>query len=61
MVDTRSPLLIDDGIDINVLNAARDHHSHHFDENPLVLRLLPSEHLPRMTLSGHCEDDVSML
>ena len=24
-------------------------------------RLLPSEHLPRMTLSGHCEDDVSML
>jgi len=48
MVDTRSLVLIDDGIDINVLNADRhrleQRHvatSHHFDENPRVLILAP--------------------
>ena len=44
MVDTRSLLLINDGIGINVLNAARHHleqrhvaTSHHFDGNPRVI------------------------
>ena len=54
MVDTRSLVLIDDGIDINVLNAGRhrleQRHvatSHNFDENPRVLidqaHLAPAE------------------
>ena len=54
MVDTRSLLLIDDGIDIDVLNADRHRlewpHvaiSHDFDENPRVLidqaHLAPAE------------------
>jgi len=54
MVDTRSLVLIDDGIDMNVLNADRhrleQRHvatSHHFDENPRVLidqaHLAPAE------------------
>ena len=44
MVDRRSLLLIDDGIDIDVLNADRHRlewphvaTSHHFDRNPLIL------------------------
>jgi len=44
MVDTRSLLLIGDGIDINVLNAGRhcleQPHvatNHHFDGNPRVI------------------------
>ena len=50
MVDMRSLLLIDDGIDIDVLNGGRQHlelpHvavSHSFDENPRVL--IESAHL----------------
>ena len=54
MVDTRSLLLIDDGIDINVLIGDRHRleqphvaTSHHFDENPRVLidqgHLAPAE------------------
>ena len=54
MVDTRSLLLIDDGIDINVLIGDRHRReqphvatSHHFDENPRVLidqgHLAPAE------------------
>ena len=50
MVDTRSLLLIDDGIDIDILNADRHRlerpHvaiSHDFDENPRVL--IESAHL----------------
>ena len=70
MVDTRSLVLIDDGIDINVLNAGRhrleQRHvatSHHFDENARVLidqaHLAPTEN--DVDSSGHCEHDVSML